>query len=135
VSDKIEREVEEILRKLDKFVPEESRLVRARRRLGQATSDLARALLGRLSRISLGQIMLASLIVVVVAFFFRSASPTLARWAIIVGLLLFFSVFVLSLLGGRSRYEKRWRGQVIDLSEPSLGSRLRNWLQRRSRGR
>jgi hypothetical protein len=49
--------------------------------------------------------------------------------------LLFFGAFVLSVVGGRSRYEKRWRGQVIDLSEPSLGSRLRNWLQRRSRGR
>jgi VIT1/CCC1 family predicted Fe2+/Mn2+ transporter len=135
VSDKIEREVEEILRKLDKFVPEESRLARARRRLGQAASDSLHALLVRLSRISLGQVMLASLLLVVVAFFFRSASPTLARWAIIGGLILFFTAFVLSLLGGRSRYERRWRGQVIDLSEPSLGNRLRNWLQRRSRGR
>jgi len=135
VSDNIEREVEEILRKLDKFVPEEGRLARARRRLGQAASDLWHTLLARLSHISLGQVMLASLILVVVAFLFRSASPTLARWAIIGGLILFFSVFGLSLLGGRSRYERRWRGQVIDLSEPSLGSRLRHWLQRRSRGR
>jgi VIT1/CCC1 family predicted Fe2+/Mn2+ transporter len=135
VSDKIEREVEEILRKLDKFVPEESRLARARRRLGQAASDLLHTVLTRLSRVSLGQVMLASLILVVVAFFFRSASPTLARWAIIGGLILFFTSFILSLLGGRSRYERRWRGQVIDLSEPSLGSRLRSWLQRRNRGR
>jgi hypothetical protein len=135
VSDKIEREVEEILRKLDKFVPEEGRLARARRRLGQATSDLLHTLLVRLSRVSLGQVMLASLILVVVAFLFRSASPDLARWAIIGGLILFFFAFVLSLLGGRSRYERRWRGQVIDLSEPSLSSRLRNWLQRRGRGR
>ena len=135
MSDKIEREVEEILRKLDEFVPEESRLARARRRFGQAVSDLLRALLARLSRISLGQMMLASLILVVVAFFFRNASPVLARWVIIGGIILFFTAFVLSLLGGRSRYETRWRGQVIDLSEPSLGSRLRSWLQRRSRGR
>jgi hypothetical protein len=135
VSDNIEREVEDILRKLDKFVPEESRLARTRRGLGQATSDLLHALLARLSRISLGQVMLASLILVVVAFFFRATSPTLARWAIIGGLILFFTAFVLSLLGGRPRYERRWRGEVIDLSEPSLGSRLRSWLQRRSRGR
>ena len=133
--DNIEREVEEILRKLDRFVPEESRLTRARRRLGQAISDLSHRLLARFSRISLGQVMVASLILVVVAFFFRSASPTLARWAIIGGLILFFCVFGLSLLGGRSRYERRWRGQVVDLSEPGLGSRLRHWLRRRSRGR
>jgi len=135
VSDKIEREVEEILRKLDKFVPEESRLARARRRLRQAASGLLHSLRVRLSRISPGQVMLASLILVVVAFFFRSASPVLARWVIIGGLILFCTAFVLSLLGGRSRYERRWRGQVIDLSEPSLGSRLRSWLQRRGHGR
>ena len=133
--DNIEREVEEILRKLDRFVPEEGRLARARRRAWQATSDLLHTLRVRLSRISPGQVMLASLILVVVAFFFRSASPVLARWVIIGGLILFFTAFVLPLLGGRSRNERRWRGQVIDLSEPSLGSRLRHWLQRRSRGR
>ena len=135
MSDNIEREVEEILRKLDKFVPEEGRLTRVRRRLGQAIFDLSHSLLARLSRISLGQVMLASLILVVVAFFFRSASPVLARWVIIGGLILLFTAFVLPLLGGRSRNERRWRGQVIDLSEPSLGSRLRHWLERRSRGR
>ena len=135
MSDKIEREVEEILRKLDKFVPEEGRLARTRRRFGQATSEFLHSLAARFSRISLGHVMLVSLLLVVVAFFFRSSSPTLARWVIIGGLILFLSSFVLSLLGGRSRYERRWRGQVIDLSEPSLSSRLRNWVQRRGRGR
>jgi hypothetical protein len=135
VPDKIEREVEEILRKLDRFVPEEGRLARTRRRLLQAVSDFSHALMVRLSRVSLGHLMLVSLVLVVLAFFFRSTSPTLARWVIIGGLILFFGAFVLSLLGGRSQYERRWRGQVIDLSEPSLGSRLRNWFQRRSRGR
>jgi hypothetical protein len=59
----------------------------------------------------------------------------MARWVVIGGLILFFTAFVLSLVGGRSRHERRWRGQVIDLSESSLSDRLRNWLQRRGRGR
>jgi VIT1/CCC1 family predicted Fe2+/Mn2+ transporter len=133
--DNLEREVEEILRKLDEFVPEEGRLTRARRRVTTAFSDTLRGLLRSLSRISSGQVMLGSLILVVVSFFFRSASPGLARWLIIAGLILFCTAFVLSLLSRRPRYEKRWRGEVIDLSEPGLGSRLRNWLQRRGRGR
>jgi VIT1/CCC1 family predicted Fe2+/Mn2+ transporter len=133
VSDKLEREVEEILRKLDRFVPKEGPLARARRRVGQAAADFFHAVLARLSHISLGQVMLASLVLVVLAFFFRGASPMLARWVIIGGLILFFTAFVLSLRSGRSRYERRWRGRVIDLSEPSLGDRLRNWLQRRNR--
>ena len=133
--DNLEREVEEILRKLDKFVPEEGPLTRTRRRLGQAVAESIHAMAVRLSRIALGQLMLASLVLVLVAFFFRGASPALARWLIIGGLILFLTAFVLSLLGGRSRSERRWRGQVVDLSEPSLGTRLRNWLQRRGRGR
>ena len=134
--DNLEREVEEILRKLDKFVPEEGPLTRTRRRLGQAVAESIHAMAVRLSRIALGQLMLASLVLVLVAFFFfRGASPALARWLIIGGLVLFLTAFVLSVLGGRSRYERRWRGQLVDLSEPSLGARLRNWLQRRGRGR
>jgi hypothetical protein len=135
VSNNLEREVEEILRKLDRFVPEEGPLPRARRRMAGAASGVLHAVLARLSIVSLGQVMLASLVLVLVAFFFRSASPALARWVVIGGLILFFTAFVLSLLGGHSRHERSWRGQVIDLSEPGLGARLRNWLQRRGRGR
>ena len=133
--DNLEREVEEILRKLDKFVPEEGPLARTRKSAGQAVSGFLHAILARLSSVSLGQLMLVSLVLVLVAFFFRGASPALARWLIIGGLVLFLTAFVLSLLGGSSRYERRWRGQLIDLSEPSLSTRLRNWLQRRGRGR
>lgn len=133
--DNLEREVEEILRKLDKFVPDEGPLTRTRRRVGQTASDFLHAVLVRLSRVSLGQVMLVSVLLVVVAFLFGRGSPLLARWVIIGGVILFFTAFVLSLRGGGSRNEKRWRGHVIDLSEPGLADRLRGWLQRRNRGR
>jgi hypothetical protein len=133
VPDNLEHEVEEILRKLDKFVPEESPLTRSRRRVGQATSDLMNAVIARLSRISLGQVMLASLLLVVAAFLFGRGNPLLARWVIIGGGILFFTAFALSLRGGR-RDEKLWRGRVIDLSEPNLADRIRDWLRRRKRG-
>jgi hypothetical protein len=135
VSDNLEREVEEILRKLDNFVPEEGPLSRTRRRVGQAASDVFRAVVVRLSRISLGQVMLVSVILVAGGFFFGRGNPLLARWVIIGGLILFFTAFVLSLRGSGSREERRWRGQVIDLSEPSLADRLRAWLRSRNRGR
>lgn len=132
--DNLEREVEDILRKLDKFVPEEGPLTRTRRRMGQAASDFLHAVLARLSRISLGQVMLVAVMLIVVAFFFGRGSPLLARWVIIGGFILFFTAFILSLRGGLSRDERRWRGRVVDLSEPSLANRLRDWLQRRNRG-
>lgn len=133
MADNLEREVEEILRKLDKFVPEESPLTRSRRRLGHAASGLVQGALVRLSRISLGQVMLVSVLLVAAAFLFRAANPILARWVIIGGIIFFFTAFLLSLRGGRSSDEKVWRGRVIDLSEPSLADRLRNWLRRRNR--
>ena len=133
--DNLEREVEEILRKLDKFVPEEGPLTRTRRRMGQAASDFLNAVLARLSRISLGQVMLVAVMLIVAAFLFGRGNPLLARWVIIGGFILFFTAFVLSLRGGLSRDERRWRGRVIDLSQPSLANRLRDWLQRRNRDR
>src|SRR3972149_708012 len=86
------------------------------------------AMLARLSSVSLGQVMLASLVLVLVAFFFRAASPALARWVVIAGLILFLTAFALSLLSGHSRHQRRWRGEGIDLSEPRLGTRLRKRL-------
>jgi VIT1/CCC1 family predicted Fe2+/Mn2+ transporter len=135
VPDNLEREVEEILRKLDNFVPEEGPLTRTRRRVGQAASDVFRAVLVRLSRVSLGQVMLVSAILVIGAFFFGRGSPLLARWVIIGGLILFFTAFILSVRGGGSRDERRWRGRVINLSEPGLADRLRAWLKRWNRRR
>jgi hypothetical protein len=70
-----------------------------------AASGVLHALLARLSIVSLGQVMLASLVLVLVAFFFRSASPALARWVVIGGLILFLTAFALSLLSGHSRHE------------------------------
>ena len=75
MSDNLEREVEEILRKLDNFVPEEGPLSRTRRRVGQAASDVFRAVVVRLSRISLGQVMLVSALLIAGAFFFGRARP------------------------------------------------------------
>ncbi len=135
MSDNLEREVEEILRKLDNFVPEEGPLTRTRRRVGQAASDFVRAVLVRLSSVSLGQVMLVAAIVVVVGFVFGRGNPLMARWVIIGGLILFFTAFVLSMRGGASRDDRLWRGRVINLSEPGLADRLRAWVKRRYRRR
>jgi hypothetical protein len=134
MSDNIEREIEELLSQLDEFVPEESVARRMRRRSSNWAANLNHAIASRLARISLGRIMLASLVLVLAALLFGRVNPLLARWVIIAGLILFFTSFLLSLRLGRlgtqgQREERRWRGQVIDLSQPSLSERVRSWLR------
>jgi hypothetical protein len=133
--DRIEREIEEILNKLDHF-PEESKTDRLRRRSSDAAASFLRPFIEPLTRISLRHVMLAGIVMVVIAFFARGLGP-LMNWVLIAGLLLFLSAFALSFFNGGAtkppRIEKRWRGRPMDLEEPhppSLGERFRAWLRR-----
>ncbi|MGB6896657.1 MAG: hypothetical protein WBF37_12055 [Dehalococcoidia bacterium] len=134
MSDNIEREIEEILSQLDEFVPEEGVARRVRRRSSDWAANLNRAITSRLARVSLGRIMLVALGLVLVALLFGRVNPLLARWVIIAGLVLFFTSWILSLRFSQGRSAQRlWRGQVVDLSQPSLSERVRSWLRGKRR--
>ncbi len=136
--DKVQREIEELLDKLDNFVPEDrlASKIRKRRR-----DELGPGLLERTwKRISLGQAMLAGLVLIFASWIFRSALGSFASPVMILGIVLLIGAFVLSIINADSRrtitggrQEKRWRGQVIDYSEPSTTSRIRDWFRRRRR--
>jgi len=134
MSDNIEREIEEILSQLDEFVPEEGVARRVRRRSSDWAANLNRAITSRLARVSLGRIMLVALGLVLVALLFGRVNPLLARWVIIAGLVLFFTSWILSLRFSQGRSAQRlWRGQAVDLSQPSLSERVRSWLRGKRR--
>jgi hypothetical protein len=130
--DKIQREIEEILNRLDEFVPEKKPPRRPPR------ADVASGPEGfssRLAGISLKHVMLAALALVVVAFFLMPVYPAIGRWAVIGGLILFATSFILSFFsrGQTQVVEKRWRGQVMDLRNPTFGDRLRAWFEAKRR--
>ena len=134
--DKIQREIEDILSRLDAFVPEESVASRMRRRSSDAAAAFGRAIIEPLARISLRQVMLTALILVIVGFFAIREHPLFGRWVLIAGVILFLTSFALSFFsrGGRAaKEEKRWRGRPMELDEPSLADRLRAWLQGKRR--
>ncbi|HYM14621.1 MAG TPA: hypothetical protein VEZ14_03615 [Dehalococcoidia bacterium] len=144
-SDKVRREVEELLDKLDNFVPED-RLVskmRSRRKAAAGPNALERAwtsLRRSLTRFTLGHALLAGIVLLIAATVFRQSLGAAATPLMVVGIVLAAGAFLLSIIGGDSRrtlagghQEKRWRGQVIDYSEPSPTSRLREWLRGRRR--
>jgi hypothetical protein len=131
--DKLQREIEDILNRLDNFVPEERVTSKVRRRSSDAATSFVRAVLAPLARISLRQVMLTALALTVLSFFFMRAEPDFARWMLIGGLILFFTSFALSFFTRSSpaKVETRyWRDRPIDVDQqPTLGDRLRAWWQ------
>ena len=143
MADRIEREIEEILRKIDDFVPEKPRSVRKRPadksvpafnpQPRQAAAPRSTGSGGSLARISLNQVMGWSLIAVLVAFFLPIPG---SGWVILAALLVFGVAFLLSRMGGGSSsrgVEKRWRGEPLDLRGPSFAERIRDWIKGRRR--
>jgi hypothetical protein len=151
--DKLQREIEELLDRLDNFVPEERFVEKIRTRRKQQRRreralhearegpTVVTRVRRRLSQISLGQLMLAGLACLLVAWLFHDALGGWATWVTLAGIVLTLTAFVASVVmgaGARStiggkRVEKRWRGQVIEYSEPSAFERVRGWFRRKAR--
>lgn len=136
-SDRVEREIEEILRKIDDFPTEAARIRAQRKKTAQGPSPVQRVS-RRLSRITASQLMLTSIALVLGSYFIvGQIDETVSRFGIIAGIILFFSSFALSFRpAGVARSpgaEKRWRGRVIDTpqQQPGRGLRLPGWWRRR----
>jgi hypothetical protein len=131
MADRIEREIEEILKKIDNFVPERAR--RPARKVGQPFAAAQGWIAHSLASISLRHVMMWSLILVVVTFFLRGIPGS--SWIMIASLIVFGTAFLLSRLGGTSapRTNKRWRGQPMDLSGPGWPDRIKAWVKGRKR--
>jgi dolichyl-phosphate-mannose--protein O-mannosyl transferase len=126
----LQREIEDLLDKLDEFIPEQKAPGRLHRRWSALTGGLRAWLGGIVSRVTLGHLMVVSLILVFFAFLMRSSS--IGRYALIAGLaLLFLTIAVSFFTSKRPKQEKVWRGQVVDLSQPGLASRIQGWLRKR----
>ena len=141
--DRVQREIEELLGKLDNFVPEQrfTEKIRERARRRDASSPgLLTRFRKRVSRVSLGQMLLAGFVLIVLAYFFRGPLGGASNWLIGLGLVMAAIAFVLSITrGGTSAsvggtVEKRWRGQVIEYSPGSTpADRIRGWFRNRRR--
>ncbi len=135
MSSKLERDIEEVLAQIDQFPPKRSRWSRIRRRVANAVGGVGEALSSiPRPRINVGQILLIAIAVIVIAYIFGDSigSPSLVRIVIIGGILAFIAACILSLRRQSSSRvpEKRWRGQPMDLEEPS-GSWWKRWRTRR----
>jgi hypothetical protein len=139
---RLEREIEEILGRIEQLPPPESRAKRAvrrtLRRAATAIADRQRAVARELSRVSLSQMILLSFLMIIGAVFFRRVSPLLMDWLLVGGAILFivsFAMLVFGSRGGATR-DRQWRGRPIRYQTgPTLQQRVRRWWNTRSNRR
>ncbi len=143
-SDKLERDVEDVLAKIEDFEwhrrrrREPSRSRRAWSRLWQGASD---TMGHRFAQFTAGHAMLAGFLLLIVGLVLRGRGPGL--WLVLAGILLFFVGLALSMRSGKHKpggaYTNRggyWRDRYVtydDAPPAGSGSGLRRWLRRRRR--
>jgi len=141
-SNRLEREIEEILGKIEQFPDAGSRrrrtVNRTLQRIGYAISDRVRDFARQLGRFSVSQVMLFSFILIIASLFFRRAAPGMMSYMLYAGIILFIASFAISVFGrGRTSSgsgSTKWRGRTVQYqSGPSLMQRLRYWLSTRTR--
>jgi hypothetical protein len=137
MSNKLERDIEEILAKIDRFPPKRSLRSRLRGRLTGALEGVGRALATvPRPRVSVGQVLLLGIALIVIAYVFGDSlgGASIVRGVVIAAIILFIGAFIFSLRRqSASRIpEKRWRGQTMDLDEArGRGSWWSRWRSRR----
>ena len=121
-SDRIQREVEELLTKLEQFPPERPMGQRIADALSAPFQTLGRALGGiRLPRINAGHILLAAITLIVIAWVAGDASG-IWTWIIVLGVFGFILAFVLSLRRhSRPPAQKYWRDRPMDFNNSGDG--------------
>ena len=137
--DRLEREINEILNKIEQFPTPEKRRARAARRtfrrFANTVATRQRAVMREISRISLSQLILLSFLMILGSFFFRSFGA-IGQWVMFAGIALLVASVALMMFGGGKRggaTSRQWRGRTISYESDGLAQRLRRWFAARKR--
>ncbi len=131
MSDRLQKEVEELLAKLETFPPRRSPWARARDAVRRSFRAVGDALAGiRLPHVTVRNLLLLGVAVIIIAYVFNPGSPSFTRGVIVAGIVIFLVAFVLSLVRQSQAPEKRWRGEPMELGGRGASGRLRSWWGR-----
>jgi hypothetical protein len=115
--DRIQREVEELLDRLEKFPPKRPLPSRISNAVAAPFRAISRSFANlRLPSISAGHVLLAAMVIIVVVYV-AGGSNGLWRWIIAGAILMFIGAFVWSLRRGSRPPTKYWRDKPIDLHQ------------------
>lgn len=124
--DRIQREVEELLAKLDTFPPRRPLWTRIRDGFSRAFQQLGGL---KLPSLSAGHVLLIAIAVIVGAWVLLPAGSGLGRWIIAGGIVAFIAAFLFSLRRQSKPPEKYWRDRPLDLRRSST-PHTRSWWDR-----
>lgn len=132
MSQRYEREIEELLRRMDGRIKPEPLSSRVRRRVERVELALLRAWRAFLRRSPIEQFMIASVVLAVLSYVLQLVSPRAAFYTGIISVVLFVLALTISIAshrGGGFGGERRWRGRPIDLppSGTDWWSQVRRW--------
>ncbi len=130
MSQRYQREIEDLLGKLDDTATQQPQP--KRRRPGRRFfAPLGWLFAGRGHWLSPGRVLLTALCLLLVALLFKASMPgflaPLLLWGAVIVFILGYALFFIN---AKDPPEKRWRGQAIE-GPPSTMDRLRRWLQGR----
>jgi len=128
MSNRIEREVEELLTNIERFPPKKPLSRRIKDTLLAPFRAVGRTLGGiHLPNVSPGHVLLGAVILIVIAWVAGDGSD-FSRWVIALGILVFIGAFIWSLRRqSRPSQPKYWRDQPMDLGGGGDG---RSWWDR-----
>jgi len=141
MSDNLEKEIEELLKKIDNFPSSESasrkRLKLYLKYLGNVISIRQQLIAKYLGKISLSQLMLGSFLMIFASYFILGRiNPLLMRWVLFSGIILFLTSFTLMFFGSSNRFSKNeqiWRGKKVS-TRPRYENfilRIFKWVRKR----
>jgi len=129
-----EREIDEILRRMDEVSPRRSVRFRATRWVRLRWERATGWVRSLPTALPADQLMAGAIVCGVAAFLLRFVMPGLAWWVGLAAVVMFVGAFVISIgqIWGGNRREVRWRGQVIDMrsGQPTVADRIVLWLRR-----
>ncbi|MBI4200768.1 MAG: hypothetical protein HY531_00590 [Chloroflexi bacterium] len=126
MSNRYQREIEEILDKIGSLPPGRERPAR-RRGFWPALSAAGRFLRGPWWHLSPGRIMLGTVVLLLVALLFKASMPGLVAPIAWIAVFLFVLGYALFFINPQP-YERRWRGQPVETG-PGLWQKLLRWLK------
>ena len=124
MSNKYQKEIEEILKRAEEVMPKDA--ARPTRK-GASSSLLGRFTNGGGPRISAGKIMLTSFALLLLAMILSFMGIGNVVLLVAAGLVLFVIAYALFFVRPSASYEKRWRGRVIE-DQPTVWGRVKRWL-------
>lgn len=134
---RFDRELEELLASLGELPAREPPRSRWQRRVRTVLYRWQEIVAGlRWRGIATEQLMLAGIVLIVLAYFLRLAGPlsAAAGWVALIGIVSFFSGFVMSVASSRRRRPQRWRDRPISIEQGvPWTERMRRWLRRNLR--